>query len=109
MNSVAREVAAAGRELTKSLSGEQLFVVTEQSRAGEGAGKVLLVDGGVEVEGDPDLIAEALARAATKKRPSAILVGATRSGRIVAARLAAMYSIHQAGCSASKAMSTSST
>jgi len=92
VNSVAREVAAAGRELTESLSGEQLFVVTERSRAGEGAGKVLLVDGGVEVEGDPDLIAEALARAATKKRPSAILVGATRSGRIVAARLAAKLS-----------------
>ena len=89
MNSVAREVATAGRELTESLSGEQLFVVTERSRAGEGAGKVLLVDGGVEVEGDPDLIAEALARAATKKRPSAILLGATRTGRIVAARLAA--------------------
>src|SRR5439155_1361569 len=75
--------------LAESLSGEQLFVVTERSRAGEGAGKVLLVDGGEEVEGDPDLIAEALARAATKKRPSAILVGATRTGRIVAARLAA--------------------
>jgi len=89
VNSVAREVATAGRELTGSLSGEQLFVVTERSRAGEGAGKVLLVDGGVEVEGDPDLIAEALARAATKKRPSAVLVGATRTGRIVAARLAA--------------------
>jgi electron transfer flavoprotein alpha subunit len=89
VNSVAREVATAGKELVNSLSGEQLFVVTERSRASEGAGKVLMVDGGSEVGEDPDLIAEALARAATKRRPSAILVGATRTGRIVAARLAA--------------------
>ncbi|TLY12242.1 MAG: electron transfer flavoprotein subunit alpha/FixB family protein, partial [Thaumarchaeota archaeon] len=63
--------------------------MTERSRASQGAGKVLLVDGGAEVVEDPDLTVEALARAAAKKRPSAILVGATRTGRIVAARLAA--------------------
>ena len=89
MNSVAREVATAARELADSLSGEQHFIVTQRSRVSDGAGKVLLVDGGADVGGDPDLIAEALARAAKKKRPSAILVGATRTGRIVAARLAA--------------------
>ncbi len=89
VNSVAREVVTAGRELASLLAGEHLFVVTERSRANEGAGEVLLVDGGAEVGEDTDLIAEALARAATKKRPSAILVGATRAGRIVAARLAA--------------------
>ena len=83
-------MVTAGRELAESLSGEHLFVVSDRSRVSEGAGRVLLVDGsGEEARDNPDLIAEALARAATKKRPSVILVGATRAGRIIAARLSA--------------------
>ena len=95
MVSVSREVATAGRELAGSLAGEEVFVVTDSSSASEGVGRVLVVEGGAEVGENPDLIAEALARAATKRRPSAILVGATRTGRIVAASLAAKLKV---GC-----------
>ncbi len=89
VDSVAREMFTAAKDLAKALSAELLLVRTDRAQPGNGSGKTLLVRGDGEVGGSAALVAEALARAATRRHPSVILVGSTRMGRMIAAKLGA--------------------
>ncbi len=85
----------AAKDLAKALSAEPLLVLTDGAQPGIVPGKTLLLRGDTEVAGSASLIAEALARAATRRRPSVILVGSTRMGRMIAAKLGAKLKV---GC-----------
>lgn len=89
VNSVAREMVTAAKDLAKALSAEPLLVRTDRAQPGIGSGKTLLVRGDSEVGGSAALAAEALARAAMRRHPAVILVGSTRMGRMIAAKLGA--------------------
>lgn len=86
---VAGEVATAAGEAAKAIGGEAYEVEVGGSRGGARAGKRLLLKGSVSSEASPELVSEAIFRAAKSFEPVAILVGATRNGRETASRLAA--------------------
>jgi electron transfer flavoprotein alpha subunit len=87
--SVANEVATAGRELAKAAGLEATTIEIGEKRAGVHGGSYLLLTGSGGRYDSPELAAEAIGRAAQQEKPKAVLVGATRNGREVAARLAA--------------------
>ncbi len=95
VDSVAREMVTAAKDLAKALSAEPLLVRTGREQPVMVPGKTLLVRGDGDVGGSASLMAEALARAATRRRPSVILVGSTRMGRMIAAMLGAKLKL---GC-----------
>ena len=92
---VSDEVASAAAEVAGKSAGTSLVIEIGASRNGARSpgGKLLLKGAGAEPT--PEVAAEAIARAAKAKQPAAILVGATRDGREVAARLAAKLMV---GC-----------
>ncbi|HYB07412.1 MAG TPA: electron transfer flavoprotein subunit alpha/FixB family protein [Nitrososphaerales archaeon] len=85
---VANEVAAAAKELSGAAGGSftVLWLDADDPRlAGEDR---LVLKAGSPLAGSPEASAEAIARAAKEVSPEVILVGATRNGKEVAARLA---------------------
>ena len=94
MVSVANEVAAAANEIAEVVGSEAASVDVGDRRAGVNGGTCLLLTGPAG-GGSPEVAAEAIFRAAQQQKPKAILVGATRNGREVAARLAARLKV---GC-----------
>ena len=61
------------------------------------SGKVLLVKGGTALEDDADLAATSIVEAAKEKGVRALLVGDTRFGRVVAAKVAAKLRVGSLG------------
>ena len=93
---VSNEVASAAAEAAKGSSAGPVVVEIGAPRSGVNApGTVLLLRGPASSDLQPEVAAEALARAAKQLQPMAILVGATRNGREVASMLASKLS---AGC-----------
>ena len=90
---IANEVAAAAVELALRLSGDPIVIDIGKLRNNVSAKNKMLVRGPKEVT--PEVAAEALNRAASASKPTAILIGATRDGREVASRLATKLKI---GC-----------
>ncbi len=88
--SVASEVAAGAQALANSMQGFVAVIIDMKEIRDDvhGAKKRLLLKGGENASGPPEVVAESIFRAATKLMPSVILVGATRNGREVASRLA---------------------
>ena len=85
---VANEVAAAGAEMAGAAGGSLTVIGLEESGprlAGED--KIILM-GKTPLASSPEGAAEALARAARESHPDVILVGSTRNGKEIAARLA---------------------
>jgi electron transfer flavoprotein alpha subunit len=93
--SAANEVATAARELAEGAGSEAVTVEVGEKRAGVRGGSHLLLTGSAGEYHSPEVAAETIFRAAKQQKPKAILVGATRNGREVAARLAAMLKV---GC-----------
>ena len=85
---VASEVAAAAGALAESIQGEALAIELGGVRSEVSCSRKLLLKGSAATGASPEAAAEAIFRAAKKLGPEAILVGATRDGREVAARLA---------------------
>jgi electron transfer flavoprotein alpha subunit len=86
---VANEAASVASDLAKATSGTATAIETDQERPQVSSpGTKLVLKAGVPVGGSPELVAEAIARAARSSMPSAILIGATKRGREVASRLA---------------------
>jgi electron transfer flavoprotein alpha subunit len=95
---VSGEVATAAQEVAKGASAEVRIVDIGSVRQGiRGPGGRLLLKGPVGPDVTPAVAAEALARAAKDSHPIAVLLGATRSGREAASRLAAKLGV---GCMA---------
>jgi len=93
---VSNEIATAASEVARGGSFEPLVIEVGASRSGVMApGAKLLLRGPPGPDVPPEVAAEAIARAARLRQPAAILVGATRDGREVAARLAAKLRV---GC-----------
>ncbi len=92
---VSNEAASAALEVSRALSGEAVVVEIGALRPGTRSpgGRLLLK--GPPPDGSPEVAAQALAEAAKQAHPAAILIGATRNGREVAARVAAKLG---AGC-----------
>lgn len=85
----ANELATAAGELAASTSSEAVVIEIGQLRAGVQSQKKLLIRGPSGPDISPEVSAEAISRAARQAEPIVILVGATRNGREIAARLAA--------------------
>jgi len=94
--SAANEVATAGNEIANSAGGKSVTLEVGSPRERvQSAGKKLVLKGRPGPISSPELVSEAIFRAARAMNPSVILVAATRQGREVAARLGAKLG---AGC-----------
>lgn len=85
----ANELVTAGGELAGTLNGESVTIEIGNLRKGVRAPAKILLKGEMGSEVPHDVAAEALGRAAKELEPSVILIGATRNGREISARLAA--------------------
>jgi electron transfer flavoprotein alpha subunit len=98
--SAANEMTFAADEIAKTASGVSVTVV-EVDKAREGvssAGRKLVLKSSLPLGGSPEMVAEALFRAAASdgaSSPSLILIGATKRGKEVASRLAVKMKV---GC-----------
>ncbi len=95
---VAGEVAAAGAEVAKMLQTESTVVELDEVSAGlRSAGKVVLVKGERALEEDADSAATAIVEVAKAQGFRALLVGETRFGTLVAAKVAARLRVGSLG------------
>jgi electron transfer flavoprotein alpha subunit len=87
---VSNEIASAAAEVANEASSEPVVLEIAAIRPGaKASGAKLLIKGPESPDSSPEVVAEAIARAAKQLQPTAILIGATRNGREVASRLAA--------------------
>ncbi len=92
-DSVSNELLTAANEIANAISGASVVVeVAEDSPGRVSGGRTLVVKSPAMSELSPEVVAEALFRAAKQAAPSAVLVGSTKNGREVAARLAVKLS-----------------
>ncbi len=82
------ELSTVARLLASSTGGKAVALVTDQVRAPTKDATIVLSSTQQPLSDNPELTAAAIAAFARQAKPSAILVGTTRSGRQVAARLA---------------------
>ncbi len=95
---LAGEVAWAGVEVAKMLGGDAAAVELDEVSGGLNfPGRVVLAKGERKLETDADSAAAAIVDVARGQGPRAILVGATRFGRVVAAKVAARLSMGSLG------------
>lgn len=88
-DSVANETLTAANEIANAITGKAVMVEVSEDRAGAAtSGKKLVVKSPTLSAKSPELVAEALFRAAKGAGPAVVLVGATKNGREVASRLA---------------------
>jgi electron transfer flavoprotein alpha subunit len=89
-------LAFAARELARATSSESTVLEVGEPRGGVHADAAkLLILGPPAGEPSPEIVAEAIGRAAKQMKPSVVLLGGTRNGREIAARLAAKLGV---GC-----------
>ena len=84
----ANEVASAAKAIAGSSGGGFTVVGFDQAGPSLAGEDKLVLKGRVALSDSPEAMAEALARAAKEANPDVILVGSTRNGKEVAARLA---------------------
>lgn len=84
---IAAELASAASSLAGAVPGDAVILDLDGSGA-LGAAKRLVLKASYPAGASPEAVAESIFRAAKQLSPAAILVGATRNGREVAARLA---------------------
>lgn len=93
---VSNEIASAALDVAQGASAEpvvlEIAAVRPEAKAN---GVKLLIKGPESPDSPPEVLAEAIARAARQMQPAAILIGATRNGREIASRLAAKLKV---GC-----------
>jgi len=87
---LAGEVSAAGVEVANALGLEAIAIELDVVSVGlRPSGRVVLVQGGKTLEDDTDLAAASIVEVAKAKGSQVLLVGDTRFGRVVAAKVAA--------------------
>ncbi len=95
---LAAEVAAAGAELAAALgTGSAAIELDEVAAGSPPAGATILVKGGRPLEADADAAASAVAEVARAKGFGALLVGDTRFGALVAAKVASRLRVGSLG------------
>jgi len=89
-DSVANETLAAANEVANAISAKAVMVEVNGESPGKASfGKKLVVRGGAATPESPEAAAEAIFRAAKQAAPLVILVGGTKNGKEVSARLSA--------------------
>jgi electron transfer flavoprotein alpha subunit len=89
-DSVANEALAAANEVANAISGAAVMVEVQVESPGKASpGRRLVIKGTTASADSPEFIAEAISRAAREGGPAIILVGGTKNGKEVSARLAA--------------------
>jgi len=95
---LAGEVAAAGRDIAMLLDAEAVAVELDEVSAGlHSARKVVLVKGDRALEADPDSAAAAIVEVAKARDVRALLVGETKFGTVVAAKVAGRLKVGSLG------------
>ncbi len=95
---IAGEVAAAGVEVGKLVGADATAIELDEVSAGlRSAARVALVKGERKLEEDADLAAAAIAEVARQKGFQALIVGETRLGTVVAAKVAARLKVGSLG------------
>jgi electron transfer flavoprotein alpha subunit len=95
---LAGEVAAAGTDLAKQLGTDAAALELDEVSVGlRGSGNVVLVKGDRELEVDADSAAAAIVGVARTEGFRALLVGETRFGTVVAAKVAARLGVGSLG------------
>jgi len=84
----ANEVAAVSSVITSSAGGSYTVVSVDEAGAGLAGEDKIVLKGSGPLAGSPEAAAEALAQAAMDANPDVILVGSTRNGKEIAARVA---------------------
>lgn len=83
------ELANAGQELARALGGTTSTVELDEVRpTARSGGKIVLIKSDKKISGSPELTALALAKAVETKKPSVLLIGTTKFGRQIVARIA---------------------
>jgi len=89
-DSVANETLTAAEEIANAISGTAVALLLQADDPGRASGgKRLVIKTSGPAPDSPELAAEAISRAARQGNPSVILVGGTKNGREVGARLSA--------------------
>jgi len=83
-------MVTAARELAGSLSADSFLVQAIGGHQGSNHERLLVLRSEDEIADSPELLSDGLARAAGRRRPSVILLGSTRTGRMIAGRLSVM-------------------
>jgi electron transfer flavoprotein alpha subunit len=92
-DSVANETLTAANEIANAISGTAVMVEVQSDSPGKASfGRKLLVKGAAASVDSPEFVAEVISRAAKQANPAVILVGGTKNGREVSARLSARLS-----------------
>jgi len=95
---LAAEVSAAGLETARALGGEAAAIEPDDAPAGRRASsKTIVAKGGRKARGDEEAIASAISEIAKARNSKVILIGSTKSGRAVGARVAARLGIPSLG------------
>jgi electron transfer flavoprotein alpha subunit len=91
-HSAANEALTAANEIANALSSAAVMVEISNERTGTASlGKKLVIKASAPIQ-SPDAVAEAICRVAKEAAPALVLVGSTKNGREVAARLAVKLS-----------------
>jgi len=84
------ELATAAGSL-RGAAGDIVYTVElDAARDGASVGSTVLLKSDVAISGDPELIASAVSEASRRKAIQVVLIGSTKLGRMVAARLAVL-------------------
>lgn len=86
---VANELSTAANEIANATGGQSAVLETGKPRAIVRAASKLVLKTAAQPPYTPEVVSELIFRASQKLKPSVILVGSTRQGREVGARLAA--------------------
>jgi len=87
-DSVANETLTAANEIANAISGKAVMLLVQADSPGKASvGKKLVVKGSAQSPDSPEFVSEAISRAAKQANPAVILVGGTKNGREVAARI----------------------
>ena len=85
---LANEVAAAASDLASKAGGSYTVVAIDGGGARLSGEDKLILKAGTPLAASPDIAAEALALAAKESNPDVVLVGSSKNGKEIAARLA---------------------
>ncbi|HME19404.1 MAG TPA: electron transfer flavoprotein subunit alpha/FixB family protein [Nitrososphaerales archaeon] len=92
-DAVANETLTAANEIANAISGTAVMIEVQGGSPGKASfGRKLLLKGTAASADTPEFTAEVMARAAKQANPAVILVGGTKNGREVSARLSARLS-----------------
>lgn len=96
-SALAKELVTAAKEISRSLGAESFAVELDEPDPALSAGEIIVLKAESEIAGDADAVATAIAELARARDLAILLVGETRFGIVVAAKIAARLRIGSLG------------